>query len=127
MLRTYRQPRAWIIAWIGMIVGVLVLSLIPSPPVPFELTIAKLDHGFAYFCLSTMAVQLLGGRFERVAATALFATLGIALEFAQGFLTDYRDMSGYDAVIDCAGAVVGLATACTPLRDVLQKFDARFA
>ncbi|HEY2344642.1 MAG TPA: VanZ family protein [Xanthomonadaceae bacterium] len=125
MLRSFRRPRWWTGAWIAMILGVIALSLMQGPPIPDWLVIAKFDHGFAYFCLATMAVQLYAGRFEWIASALLLGTLGIALEYAQGFLTDYRDMSAYDGAIDCVGVVIGLATARMPGVAWLQKLDAR--
>lgn len=125
MLRPLRWPRLWIGAWVVMILGVIVLSLMPSPPIPGPLTIDKFDHGLAYFCLAAMAVQLFDTRALWLAAALWCVTLGIAMELAQGFLTSYRGMSAYDALIDAIGVALGLATGWTPLRDVLQKIDAR--
>lgn len=125
MLHPFRHRRLWVGVWVAMIGGVIVLSLMPSPPIPAELTVGKFDHGFAYFCLAAMAVQLLRDRCQVVLAALSFALLGIALELAQGLLTDYRGMSAYDGMIDCIGAALGLATAWTPLRGLLVKIDMR--
>jgi VanZ family protein len=96
-----------------------------GPPIPDLLTIGKFDHGFAYFCLAAMAVQLYAKRNDWLVAAAAMIALGIALEFAQGYLTTYRDMSAYDGMIDTVGAVIGLATGWTPFTNVLQRIDAR--
>jgi len=125
MLRSFRRPRLWSGLWIAMILAVIVLSLMPGPPIPDVLTLGKFDHGFAYFCLAAMAVQLYAKRIAWLVAGAGLIALGIALEFAQGYLTDYRDMSAYDGMIDAVGVVVGLAIAWTPFADVLQRIDAR--
>ncbi|MBS0193892.1 MAG: VanZ family protein [Proteobacteria bacterium] len=109
----------------AMIVGTIVLSLMPGAPIPHALTLGKFDHGFAYFCLTAMSVQALSERYAWVGSTVVFALLGILLELAQGLFTDYRDMSAYDALIDCIGASLGLATGWTPLRDALQWIDSR--
>jgi VanZ family protein len=108
-----------------MIVGVIVLSLMPGPPIPDLLTTGKFDHGFAYFCLAAMAVQLYANRNAWLVAAAALIGLGVALELAQGYLTTYRDMSAYDGMIDAVGVVIGLATAWTPFTDILQRIDAR--
>lgn len=123
MLRGFRRPRLWIAIWLAMFLGVIVLSLMPGPPIPEELTVGKLDHGIAYFCLAAMAVQIFPGWRQWITAAVLAALLGVVLELAQGFLTDYRGMSAYDAGIDCLGAGVGLATALTPLRHALSAID----
>jgi len=125
MLRSFRRPRLWIGMWILMILGVIVLSLMPGPPIPDVLTVGKFDHGFAYFCLAAMAVQLYAKRNDWLVAAAAMTALGIALEFAQGYLTNYRDMSAYDGMIDAVGVAIGLATAWTPLTNILQRIDAR--
>lgn len=125
MLRPLRWRRLWVGAWIAMILGVVVLSLMPSPPIPGPLTIDKFDHGLAYFCLAAMAVQLFDTRAVWFVAAAWFVLLGVALELAQGLLTTYRGMSAYDAMIDAVGAALGLATGWTPLRDLLKWLDAR--
>lgn len=125
MFRPLRWRGLWIGAWIAMILGVIALSLMPSPPIPGPLLIDKLDHGIAYFCLAAMAVQLLHTRAAWIVAAVWFVILGVAMELAQGLLTSYRGMSGYDAMIDAVGALLGLATGWTPLRNVLQAIDAK--
>jgi VanZ family protein len=111
--------------WIVMILGVIALSLMPRPPIPDLLAIGKFDHGFAYFCLAAMAVQLYAQRNAWLLAAAGLIALGIALELAQGYLTDYRDMSVYDGMIDTVGVAIGLATGWTPFTNVLQRIDVR--
>jgi len=125
MLRSFRRPRVWIAVWIAMILGVIVLSLMPGPPIPDMLTVGKFDHGFAYFCLEVMAVQLYARRHDWLVAAAAMIALGIALEFAQGYLTSYRDMSAYVGMIDALGVAIGLATAWTPFTNIVQGIDAR--
>ena len=125
MLRSFHRPRLWVGTWIVMIVGVIVLSLVPGPPIPDVLTIGKFDHGFAYFCLAAMAVQLYAKRSDWLVAAAALIALGVALELAQGYLTTYRDMSAYDGMIDTVGVVVGFASGWTPFTHILQRIDAR--
>jgi len=125
MLRSFHRPRLWIAVWIAMILGTIVLSLMPGPPIPDVLAIGKFDHGFAYFCLAAMAVQLYAKRSDWLVAAAGLIALGIALEFAQGYLTTYRDMSAYDGMIDAVGVAIGIATAWTPFTDIVQRIDAR--
>lgn len=127
MLRTFRRPQLWLALWALMIVAVIVLSLMPKPPIPPTLMIGKLDHLVAYAALAAMAVQLYASRRAQSRAALAMIALGIALELAQGFLTDYRDMSAYDAMIDTLGVALGFATAWTPLATILESIDARLS
>jgi VanZ family protein len=106
---------------------VIVLSLMPGPPIPDLLTIGKFDHFIAYVALAAMAVQLYATRNAHVVAALAMVALGILLELAQGYFTTWRDMSLFDACIDTAGVALGLATTWTPLADLLQRIEARFA
>ena len=124
-LRDFRRPRLWLALWAAMIVAVIVLSLMPKPPIPPTLTIGKLDHGIAYFALAAMAVQLYARRRAHIVAAFALVMLGIALELAQGYLTTYRSMSAYDAVIDALGVAIGLAIAWTRQATRLQRLDAK--
>ena len=124
-MRAFRRPRLWLALWMLMIVAVIVLSLIPKPPIPDVLTIAKFDHFIAYLALAACAVQLYEVRRVQIELALALIGLGIALEFAQGYLTNYRDMSAYDALVDTVGVVLGFATAWTPLAKLLQLIDAR--
>ncbi len=126
-LRAFRRPRLWLSLWAAMIGAVIVLSLMPKPPIPPTLMIGKLDHLVAYAALAAMAVQLYASRRAQSRAALAMIALGIALELAQGFLTDYRDMSAYDAMIDTLGVALGFATAWTPLATILESIDARLS
>jgi VanZ family protein len=122
-MRPLRWPRVWLGAWALMIVAVIVLSLIPKPPIPQPLVIGKLDHLIAYFALAAFAMQLyLRPRAQLVAAFAM-VLLGIALELAQGYLTTYRHMAVYDALIDTLGVALGTALAWTPLAGILLRIE----
>ena len=125
MLRRFRHPALWLAAWSVMIVAVIVLSLVPGPPIPDVMTIAKFDHFLAYLALAGFAVQLFENRNAQFVAAVAMAVLGIALELAQGYLTTWRDMSLYDACVDTVGVAAGLATTWTPLANLLQQIEAR--
>jgi VanZ family protein len=122
-MRALRWPRAWLGAWALMIVAVIVLSLMPKPPIPPSLTLGKLDHLLAYFVLSAFAMQLYVRRRAQLGAALALALLGIALEFAQGYLTTYRHMAVYDALIDTLGVALGLAIASTSLATALLRME----
>jgi len=125
-LRGFRRPRMWFALWVLMIVAVIVLSLMPGPPIPLMLTIGKVDHLIAYLALTVFAVQLYATRRAQLVAALAMVALGIAMELAQGYLTTYRDMSAYDALVDTVGVAIGFATAWTPLATLLLRFDLRW-
>jgi VanZ family protein len=124
-LRAFRRPRVWLSLWAIMIVAVIALSLMRGPPIPNVLAIGKFDHWLAYFALTAMAVQLYAGRRAHIVAAIAMTVLGIGLEFAQGYLTTWRDMSAYDGAIDTFGVAAGLALAWTRFANILQKIDAK--
>ncbi len=124
-LRAFRRPRLWLALWMLMVGAVIVLSMMPKPPIPPMLTIAKFDHLIAYLALAAFVVQLCKDRGLQLIACLALVGLGIALELAQGYLTNYRDMSTYDAFVDTVGVAIGLATSWTPLACVLLRIDAR--
>ena len=51
--------------------------------------------------------------------------MGVLLEFAQGGLTATRQADPFDALANTVGVLLGLATAATPLRDVLLRWSGR--
>ena len=122
-MRPLRWPRVWLGAWALMIASVIVLSLMPKPPIPPTLVIGKLDHLIAYFALAAFAVQLYRRRRTQLCAAFALVLLGIALEFAQRYLTTYRHMSAYDALIDALGVALGTATAWTPLATIGLRIE----
>ena len=52
--------------------------------------------------------------------------LGIAMEFAQGFLTTTRMMDWHDALANAMGVGLGICLAFLPWQDLLQRMDGRF-
>ena len=122
-MRALRWPRAWLGAWALMIVSVIVLSLMPKPPIAPTLTIGKLDHLIAYFVLAAFAVQLYRRRRAHLGAAFALVLLGIALELAQGYLTTYRHMAAYDALIDALGVALGITTAWTSLATIWLRIE----
>ncbi len=127
IMRAFQRPRLWLALGTLMIVAVIVLSLMPGPPIPQALTVGKLDHMVAYLALAAFAVQLYWATRTQLLVALALVGLGIALEFAQGYLTTYRDMSAYDALVDTIGVVLGIATARTPLATVLLRIDQGWA
>ena len=48
--------------------------------------------------------------------------MGVGIEFAQGALTSNRMADPMDAVANTVGVLAGMATALTPLRDMLLRW-----
>ncbi len=122
-LRPFRRPQLWLVLWLLMLLAVILLSLVPAPPIPKVLTSGKFDHFIAYFVLSACVVQLCADRGLQCITGFYLIGLGIGLELAQGLMTDYRDMSIYDAFVDGAGVALGFATTWTPLAGLLLRID----
>lgn len=126
-LRAFRKPRMWLMFWGLMIVAVVVLSLMPKPPIPPTLMVGKRDHLIAYAALAAMAVQLYQALRTQLGVALALVALGVVLELAQGYLTSYRHMAAYDALVDALGVALGLATTRTRLATVLLRIDGRMS
>ena len=125
-LKPLRHPRFWLGAWIGALLATIVVSLLPVfllPVVPPGGD--KLEHLAGYALLSSAAVQLFSGRRALARAAIGLVALGVALEIAQGAFTATRQMDAMDALANTGGVVLGMATALTPLRDLLLRLQRR--
>ena len=126
VFKPLRNLRFWIGLWAFAVLVVIVACLIPPPPMPsLPENGDKLEHFAAYFLLASSAVQLFRrGRMLLLVGVALVA-MGVCIEFAQGALTATRSADPFDALANTVGVVVGLATAFTPLRDLLLRLQPR--
>lgn len=125
-VKPLRHRRFWLGLWWLAIVLVVVACLVPLrelPPLPPGSD--KYEHFLAWFLLAASAVQLFEGRRALWRAAIGLVLLGIVVEIAQGRLTTTRSMDPLDALADALGVVAGCATALTPLRDILLRFDGR--
>ena len=123
-LKPLRRRRLWLGLWMAAIAVVVVASLLPAidlPRVPRGAD--KLEHFGAYCLLAAAAVQLFATRAALLRAGLGLVALGVALEAAQFLLTSTRMMDGWDALANALGVGAGLATALTPLRDLLLGLD----
>lgn len=122
-LKPLRRPRLWLgLWWLAIVLGV-VISLVPPPPIVVPRGSDKLVHLLCYGVLAAGAVQLFATRHALLRAGAGLVMLGVVLEFAQSALTSTRMLEPRDALANTLGVLLGLATAWTPLRDVLLRFD----
>src|SRR5699024_5265543 len=78
----------------------------------------KIGHFLAYAALAAGAVQLYARWPSLLGAGLGLVLMGIGLEWAQGALTETRQMERADALANTLGAIGGLATRLTPWRDL---------
>ena len=113
-----------IVAWV-LVVAVVYLSLVPSPPqVPGRLG-DKGGHVLAYASPMFWFGCLYAGRARSRAAVGL-ALMGLVLELLQG-LGDHRVAEPMDMVANLSGIVVGWTLAHTRASRLLALCDAWLA
>ena len=104
---------------------VVFASLVPAKDLPAVPVSDKLEHFAAYFALSAGAVQLFVRRLSWGFVCVLLVLMGIGLEHLQAQMALGRMLDRNDALANTLGVLAGLATAFTPLRDALLRFDRR--
>ena len=125
-LKPFKRPLLWAALWVLAVAVVVVASLIPVnglPEVPKNFD--KVEHFIAYAALSTGAVQLFARRLSWGFVCVLLVLMGIGLEHLQAQMALGRQLDRADALANTIGVLVGLATAFTPWRDALLRFDRR--
>ncbi|MCO5055772.1 VanZ family protein [Thermomonas sp.] len=100
-------------------------SLLPVQDLPEVGVSDKFEHFLAYAVLSAGAVQLFQRRLSWGFVCVVLVFLGIGLEYLQGAMGMGRAADRMDALANTVGVLIGLATAFTPLRDLLLRFDRR--
>lgn len=124
-LKPFRRPWLWAGLWMLAIAVVVVGSLLPGkdlPPLPVS---DKLEHLAAYAVLAAGAVQLFARRLSLGFVCILLVLMGIGLEHLQASMKLGRMLDRNDALANTLGVLIGLATAFTPLRDLLLRWDRR--
>ncbi|MDR2871101.1 MAG: VanZ family protein [Xanthomonadaceae bacterium] len=122
-LKPFHRPALWLSLWIGAIVTVIIVCLIPPPPLELPSGSDKIEHFLAYFLLAAAMIQIFAVWRWRLAMTIFLIAMGIGIEFAQGTLTTTRTADVQDAVANTLGVLAGLSVGMTPLRDALLRFD----
>ncbi len=125
-LKPFRHPLRWSALWMLALAVVVIGSLVPAddlPEVPSGFD--KVEHFAAYAALSAGAVQLFARRLSWGFVCVLLALMGIGLEYLQAQMGLGRMLDAQDALANSIGVLIGLATAFTPWRDVLLRFDHR--
>lgn len=125
-IKPLRRPLFWLGLWCTAVLLVIVLCLVPAPSLPeLPQNSDKVEHFLAYFVLAASAVQLWAGRGALLRVALGLIALGIGIEIAQGTLTELRSADPMDALANSGGVVAGMATALTPLRDLLLRLQPR--
>ena len=125
-LKPFRRPLLWVGMWILAVAVVVIGSLVPAhdlPKVPAGFD--KLEHFGAYALLAAGAVQLFQRRLSWGFVCVLLVLIGIGLEYMQAQMGLGRMLDRQDALANTIGVLIGLATAFTPLRDLLLRIDQR--
>lgn len=125
-LKPFRRPWLWAGLWMLAIAVVVAGSLLPGKDLPALPVSDKFEHFAAYAVLAGGAVQLFVRRLSWGFICVLLVLMGIGLEFLQAQMGLGRTLDRADALANGIGALIGLASAFTPLRDALLKLDHRF-
>ena len=124
-VKALRWPWLWLGLWWLAVLVMVVLSLVPPPPMDMPKHGDKFEHLLAYAVLAAAAVQVWRPGRPLLLAGVGLVLMGVLLEFAQGGLTATRQADPFDALANTVGVLLGLATAATPLRDVLLRWSGR--
>jgi len=116
--------RLWVgIGWFGVLL-LIYLSLTPQPPeIPIEQG-DKFGHAFAYAMLTYCCAQVLPAAPQRLRLAGALLTLGIAIEYVQGW-TGWRTFDYYDMLADAIGIALGWLIASPRTPDLLLLLGAR--
>jgi len=118
-----RLATIWYVIGVIMLLGVAVVSLIPSPDIGVS---DKLSHLVAYFFLAGW-FSLLASNRTALGWTAIgLIAYGMLIELLQG-LTAYRYPEWGDVIANGIGVLVGALLYFSPLPRLLRFVDARLA
>lgn len=120
-VKPLRHARWWLGLWWLAVALTVVAELLPAMFLPVTPAGGdKVEHVLGYALLAAAAVQVFRRpRLWRIGA--LLVGLGLLLEVAQGTLTSTRSFDLLDALANAVGVLLGLASALTPLRDLLPR------
>ena len=123
-MRTFVKPGFWLGIWIFGLLLCVLLSVITPPNISLEVSNSdKIGHFLAYGTLSAWAVMLFRQKRTWILNAVALIFLGIAMEFAQGYLTTTRMMDWHDALANTIGVGLGLCVSLLPMQVWLQRAD----
>jgi len=114
---------AWITASVLLVVAVLYASLAPLELPPAPSNFDKVEHAFAYMCLTVWFTGLVArSRYGRVALA--LAALGLVIELLQESMPFGRQGDPLDMAANLVGIGAGLAVAGWKTRDWAIRIEA---
>ena len=123
-MRTFEKPGFWLGIWIFGLLLCVLLSVITPPNISLDVSNSdKIGHFLAYGTLSAWAVMLFRQKRTWILNAVALIFLGIAMEFAQGYLTTTRMMDWHDALANTIGVGLGLCVSLLPMQVWLVKLD----
>lgn len=123
-MRTFVKPGFWLGIWIFGLLLCVLLSVITPPNISLDVSNSdKIGHFLAYGTLSAWAVMLFRQKRTWILNAVALIFLGIAMEFAQGYLTTTRMMDWHDALANTIGVGLGLCVSLAPMQVWLQRID----
>jgi VanZ family protein len=123
-MRIFLKPKLWLSVWIFGWLLCMLLSMITPPDVSLDVENSdKVGHFLAYGTLSAWAVMIFQTKRAWFFSALALICLGIAMEFAQGYLTSNRMMDWHDALANTVGVVLGLCMSLLPMQSFLQGID----
>ena len=123
-MRTFVKPGFWLGIWIFGLLLCVLLSVITPPNISLDVSNSdKIGHFLAYGTLSAWAVMLFRQKRTWILNAVALIFLGIAMEFAQGYLTTTRMMDWHDALANTIGVGLGLCVSLLPMQVWLQRID----
>ena len=115
--------KAWYFIGAMLLLGIAVLSLIPSPDIGVS---DKLSHLVTYFFLSGWFSLLAVNRISLGWIVIGLVGYGMLIELLQG-MTAYRYPEWGDVLANGAGVLAGILVYFSPLPRLLRFVDARLA
>ena len=123
-MRTFVKPGFWLGIWIFGLLLCVLLSVITPPNISLDVSNSdKIGHFLAYGTLSAWAVMLFRQKRTWILNAVALIFLGIAMEFAQGYLTTTRMMDWRDALANTMGVGLGSCVSLLPVQAWLQRID----
>lgn len=125
-MRQFIKPNLWLGIWVLGWLLCMVLSVTTPPEFSLDVDNSdKIGHFLAYGTLAAWAVMIFRTKRAWALSAIGLVSLGITMEFVQGFLTTTRMMDWHDALANTMGVGLGLCLALLPGQNLLQRLDKR--